>query len=63
MPVSIPVSVETPGSFDLRLEGRPELRDSGIESSGGVLVQFDVEDVSRRDQGEQSFFGATFQGM
>jgi len=37
MPVSMPGTIESAIAFDLRLEGRPELRDSGIESSGGVI--------------------------
>lgn len=53
MPVSIPVPIEPASSFDLRLEYRAQRCDSGIEASGRMLMQLDVEGVSLGDEGEQ----------
>lgn len=62
MPVSIPVSIESPIPVDLRFEGGAEFRDPFVESSSGMLVQFEIERISIGDQGVQSPVGWIFVG-
>ena len=57
MPVSIPVLIESAIPVDLRFECGAESRGPFVESSNGMLVQFEIERIAIGDEGVQSPVG------